>query len=163
MNPRSLRFRLVTWYALWLAVILLVAGTLLYFGLRHYLEVNLTDTQRHRAERIVQLVERVAATPGGNLAGEITTAFAPEASGRFVRVTRPDATVLYQSGWPLDRSFDPAQISPPRGRSESRREKLGDGTEMAIVTVASDVNQPPLFLSRWVSLWRPRSTNCAGC
>ncbi len=145
MNTRSLRFRLVTWYALWLAVILLVAGTLLYFGLRHYLEANLADTQRHRAERIALLATRVAAEPHGDLAAEITTAFAPEASGRFVRVARPDGAVLYQSGSPLDRSFDPAQISPPPGRRDSRQERLADGTEMTIVTIPADAHQPPRF------------------
>lgn len=34
MNPRSLPFRLVAWYALWLSVVFVIASTLVYFGLR---------------------------------------------------------------------------------------------------------------------------------
>ena len=120
MNPRSFRFRLVLWYALWLAAVFVVAGVLLFTGLRHYLEGNLAETQRLRAERIAVLVARVQTTSGSNLAAEITTDFAPEASDRFVRVTRRDGTVLYQSGQPLDRNFDAAQIGPPPGRAGLR-------------------------------------------
>jgi heavy metal sensor kinase len=145
MNPRSLRFRLVTWYALWLAAVFSVAGMLLYLGLRHYLELNLAETQRLRAERIAGLVTRLEASPGGNLAAEITTDFAPEASGRFVRVARPDGAVLYQSGLPLDRGFDPAGISSPPGHEGVRKEKLRDGQELVIVAIPSDVQHPPHF------------------
>jgi len=145
MNTRSLRFRMVTWYALWLGAVFSVAGVLIYFGLRHYLESNLAETQRHRAERIVSLVTRPDAAARGDLAGAITTVFAPEASGRFVRIAKPDGTVLYRSGQPLDRSFDSEQIAPSPVQPGVRKERQEDGREVIIVTIPSDARQPPQF------------------
>jgi heavy metal sensor kinase len=135
MNTRSLRFRLVSWYALWLGAVFAVAGVLLYLGLRQYLEHNLAETQARRAERIALLVLRVEASPDRSLPAAITADFAPEASGRFVRVARSDGTVLYESGQPLDRSFDLTQLSPPPDRPGSRKEKMTDGREVIISTI----------------------------
>ena len=146
MNPRSLRFRLVTWYALWLGAVFVITATLLYLGLRHYLEFNLAESLSHRAARIAPLVTRVEAAGGRDLAAEITTSFAPEASGRFVRVTRSDGVVLYQSGPPDDRSFDPGLVSAPPGKPGIRKEKPGAGSEMIIVLVPSDSGLSPRYL-----------------
>ncbi len=140
MNPRSLRFRLVSWYALWLGAVFAVAGVLLYLGLRHYLELNLAATETRRAERIALLVMRVVAAPDPNLAAAVTADFAPEASGRFVRIARMDGTVLYASGRPLDHSFDPAHISPLPGRPGSRKERMADGGEVIISTILTPEN-----------------------
>jgi heavy metal sensor kinase len=145
MNPHSLRFRVVTWYALWLGAVFVVTGALLYFGLRHYLESNLALIQTRRAERIAPLVMRVEAAGGRDLAAMITNDFAPEASGRFVRVVRPDGTIVYQSGLPRDQSFDPRQISPPLQKPGVRKEKLGGWNEMVIVAIPSDAGVPPHF------------------
>ena len=145
MNPRSIRFRLVGWYALWLGIPCVVAGLLLYLGLRHYLEQNLAEIQTHRAERIGLLVQRVEADPGRNLVAEITTDFAPEASERFVRVSRPDGAILYESGTPHDRSFEPAMISKPPLHPGIRKEKVNPGNELVIVTHPSDASRSPRF------------------
>jgi heavy metal sensor kinase len=145
MNPRALRFRLVTWYALWLGAVVVVAGALLYVGLRHYLELNLAEVQARRAERIALLTTRVLAGPENNLAAEITTDFAPEASDRFVRIVRSDGLVLYRSGAPRDGSFDPTLISPPNRLPGTRKEKSSNGSEMVIVTIASDSIGKPRF------------------
>ena len=146
MNTRSLRFRLVIWYALWLGAVFAVTGGLLYVGLRHYLEANLVEIQARRAERIAPLVMRIEAVGGHDLAAEITNNFAPEASGRFVRVTRSDGTVVYKSGPPSDRSFDPGQISPPPQKPGTRKERLIDWSEMVIVAIPSDPGVPPRYL-----------------
>jgi len=135
MNTRSLRFRLVMWYALWLLAVFAFAGVLLYFGVRQYLETSLAMTQTRRAERIALLVNRAPLTPARNLAAEITADFAPEASGRFVRVATTAGEVLYQSGRPGDQSFDPQQISPPRRDRGKRRERQTNGTELMVATV----------------------------
>jgi len=145
MNARSLRFRLVTWYAFWLVAVFAAAGTLLYFGLRHYLEVNLAETLERRGERIALLVMRPDVAPESNLAAEITTEFAPEAAGRFVRVARPDGTVVYQSGPPRDRSFDPAQISAPPRQVGRRQEKQADGVELVLATVTAGPRTAPVY------------------
>ncbi len=136
MNLRSLRFRLVLWYALWLGTVFLGTGALLYFAVGQYLEGNLARSQMSRANRVAALVGRLGEVSSNQLRMEITADFAPEASGRFIRVSQPTGTVLYQSGEPADQSFDPSQISPPAGPGV-RREKLAGGPEMMLVTVAT--------------------------
>ena len=135
MNTHSLRFRLMRWYALWLTVAFAATGVLLYFGLRHYLERNLTASQTLRANRIVSLVRRTG--NGQGLADEINASFAPEASSRFIRITKPDGTVLYQSGPPGDLSFSPAQMPAPLRHPGVRKAELADGAEVILVTVAA--------------------------
>jgi len=145
MNTRSLRFRLVSWYALWLCAVFAVAGVLLYFGLSRYLEARLAESQTLRAERIGSLANQVLADSSRDLTREITTDFAPEASDRFVRIARPDGTVLYQSGLPHDRSFDPKALPGPARAAGIRKEKTNDRTELVIVAIASDPGHPPAF------------------
>ena len=136
MNPRSLRFRLVLWHALWLGAVFLATGALLCFAVGRYLEQTLAKSELSRANRVAALVARLGEVPAASYATEITVDFAPEASGRFIRVFRPSGTVLYQSGPPADESFDPAQIGPPGLQPGVRREKLAAGAELVIVTVA---------------------------
>ncbi len=148
MNTRSLRFRLVTWYAAWLAVVFGMAGVLLYFGLRHYLELNLARLQAQRAERVSTLLARVdfkAPSAERNLAEEITTRYAPEASGRFIRITRDDGATLYRSGPPDDQSFKPELIPPANGRLGTRKETLADGTELLLATRRAGPSDGPRF------------------
>jgi len=153
VNTHSLHSRLVLWYAFWLATVFIIAGALVYFGLRHYLEHTLAATQLQRAQRIAALVSRTGIANERNLADEITTRFAPEASGRFIRVTRLDGTVVYQSGAPLDQSFDPMQISRPLRQSGTRKEKLPDGSELVVgVFVANPAGSPPLLFETGESL-----------
>ena len=135
MSTSSLRYRLVAWYAFWLAMVFLVTGILLYFGLRHYLESNLGGNQMRRAERIARLIEEGAITPGRNLSREIAVEFAPEASGRFVRITRISGEVLYQSAAPNDRSFDPNQLAPTTLEAGTHKERQRDGTDLILATL----------------------------
>jgi heavy metal sensor kinase len=136
MNTRSLRFRLVLWYAVWLGLIFTVTGALLYLGVGAYLERNLAQSELSRANRVAAVVARLGEVPASRYAAEITADFAPEASGRYIRVTRADGTVLYHSGEPLDQSFDPSEIAPAPHELGIRREKLPTGAEMQFATVA---------------------------
>jgi len=136
MNTRSLRFRLVLWYALWLGLVFAATGALLYFGVGEYLERNLIQAEFSRANRVAALMARLGEVPASRYATEITADFAPEASGRYIRITRPDGTIAYQSGPPHDQSFIPALIAPPPKQPGVRREKLRAGPEMQFVTVA---------------------------
>lgn len=143
MNTRSLRFRLVLWYAFWLGVVFVVVGMLVYFGLRQYLERRLGVTLAQRAERIGVLLRQTRTEK--NLMEDITTRFVPEATGRFIRISKPDNTIVYQSETPHDHSFDPAQISPPPHSPGKRKETLPDGTEIVITTVRSGPASSPQF------------------
>jgi len=145
MNVRSLRFRLVLWYALWLGVVFLATGALLYFAVGHYLAANLAESQRSRASRVAAVLAHLGNLSPDRYAAEMTADFAPEASGRFLRLTLTNGTVLYQSGLPQDQSFNPRQVSPAPAGAGLRRETLADGVEMAIATVVATPNEgPPL-------------------
>jgi len=52
MNTRSLKFRLVAWYAGVLTLAFVLLGGLTFLSLRHYLEANLLDAQGRRARQI---------------------------------------------------------------------------------------------------------------
>lgn len=137
MNLHSLRYRLVAWYALWLALVFSIAGGLLYVGLRSYLEASLGATEQKRAARIALLIAGHAADAKA-ISSEITVAFAPEASGRFVRVARLNGEVVYQSGAPVDLSFDPRQISEGSRLVGVRKERQSDGVEVVLAAVLTD-------------------------
>lgn len=137
MNFRSFRYRLVGWYAVWLALVFAVAGVVLYVGLRQYLEATLGNTQKKRADRIVLLLSGHPAQAPDEIAQAITATFAPEASARFVRVSRRDGTILYQSGMPVDGSFDARQVAMPTKDRGVRHEQQDSGADLVVATATS--------------------------
>jgi heavy metal sensor kinase len=113
MNHRSLAFRLGAWYTLLLGATFALVGLGTFYGLQHYLRSNLADSLRRRSTQVEQiLIEAPTGTTSNFIAQEINTRVAPEFNNRFVRVTRMPATVIYRSGAPADRSFDPSAVAP---------------------------------------------------
>jgi heavy metal sensor kinase len=111
MNHRSLAFRLGAWYALLLSATFALVGTGTFYGLQHYLRSNLRDSVTRRSTQVEQiLIQAPADATNSTIAWEIDTRVAPEFNNRFVRVTREPATLIYQSGPPSDRSFDPSLV-----------------------------------------------------
>jgi heavy metal sensor kinase len=111
MNPRSLRFRLIIWYAGLLTGVFLLFGIALYQVLRGYLENSLAQTLTRRSEQIaVSLLANIDKTGERFVAEQITARYAPENYDRFIRITRPDGSVLYASGQTA--GFDPAGLRP---------------------------------------------------
>jgi len=114
MNHRSLAFRLGAWYTLLLSATFALVGTGAFFGLQHYLRSNLRDSVSRRSTQVEQiLLQAPTESPNGAIAREIETRVAPEFNNRFVRVTREPGTLVYRSGPPADRSFDPSLLSAP--------------------------------------------------
>ncbi len=111
MNHRSLAFRLGAWYTLLLSATFALVGMATFYGLQQYLRSNLRDSVSRRSTQVEQILRQapVDATPGA-IAREIETRVAPEFNSRFVRVTREPARLIYRSGAPADRSFDPALV-----------------------------------------------------
>jgi len=145
MNTRSLRFRLLYWYTMWLAVVFLATGAIVYFTLANYLENNLVQLQQRRADRLARLLAQpLPAGPG--LADEIRTDFAPEASSRFIRIFRPDGKIIYQSGRPNDQSFDPAQIPPPSAQPGLHWFKPAASPQLVLLTVPAGPVGGPIYL-----------------
>ena len=113
MNHRSLAFRLAVWYALLLSATFALVGTGMFYGLEQYLRSGLADSLRRRSTQIEQiLAETPANAADGDIIESIETRLAPEFNNRFVRVTRESTGLLFRSGVPADRSFDPSSIPP---------------------------------------------------
>ena len=142
MNTRSITFRLAAWGAGISLLICLSFGIYTYLGLRYYLCVAHTDTLQRRAHQIAAIVAGHIGREGEAFTIDlIKTSYAPEHNDRFIRIRRPDGAMLFVSGEPSDKSFDPAAISVlplPPGQTDGRRSvALGN---LLLVQTAADVN-----------------------
>lgn len=144
MNARSIKLRLVVWYAGVMTVVFVLLGGLMYVGLKMYLEKSLSEDQIRRAQQIAgTLVANLGKTGEAHVVNEINSWFAPETNDRFIRITRGDGTVLYLSQSPKDLKFDPAVVAPYRGGNRQnwwRTASAGAGRKLlvAAVTCRSD-------------------------
>jgi heavy metal sensor kinase len=112
MNTRSLRFRVTMLYSGLLTLSLLLFGASAYLGLERYLDSRLKRALEEQARLIGEkLLVDVVARGDSYVIEEVTEGNSPEITGRFLRITRPNGAVLYQSGLPRNRSFDPSLIA----------------------------------------------------
>jgi heavy metal sensor kinase len=140
MNARSLKFRLVAWYAGVLTIVFVLLAGVTLLSLRHYLEANLLDAQMRRARQIADtLVAHVGASGEGALRSEVETLYSPEANDRFIRISRLGGATVYVSGRPKDARFDPAQIPPLAAAAGNsvRRVPLPGGALLVAARLAS--------------------------
>jgi heavy metal sensor kinase len=143
MNHRSLAFRLAVWYALLLSATFALIGTGMFYGLEQYLRSSLGDSLRRRSVQVEQILAQAPANVSDAfIAAAIETRVAPEFNNRFVRVTRAPALVIYHSGLPADRSFNPATVPPIAGdwptKSTARRTQTSD--HLQLMESATPVN-----------------------
>jgi heavy metal sensor kinase len=136
LNPRSISFRLVAWYAGLLAAIFALLAGLVYLDLRHFLENDLRQAEARRARMIANtLLAHVRQTGEPYVISQAKDWFQPESRDRFIRITRADGTLVYVSGAPKDGGFDPAEIPvfpPPAQTESSRKFRLSDGKTLVI-------------------------------
>ena len=142
MNMRSITFRLVAWCAGISLLVCLSFGVYTYLGLHYYLGVTQAETLQRRAHQIAAVVAAHVRHEGEAFTIDlIQTGYAPEHNDRFIRIRRPDGSILFVSGEPGDRSFDPAAIAVlplPSGRTDSGRSvTLGN---LLLVQTAADVD-----------------------
>ncbi len=162
MNVRSISFRLVTWYAGLLAGIFLLLGALWYLDLRHFLESDLRQSQLRRAHRIGDaLLSHVQETGEGSIVYQTEQWFQPEVNDRFIRITRADASLVYESGAPKDGSFDPAAVarldSAPEPES-FRKVKLPGSQTLLVAAVSFKSAGNPDYLVEFGQLMDPVET-----
>lgn len=136
MNTRSLKFRLVVWYAGSLTVLFIVFALFSYAGLRFQMEKSLREALTRRVRQIAATSQRLA-PDWKAFPIEIQNHFAPEVNNRFTRVTI-DGVVRYVSGLPADGGFDPSIV--PTASSEIREEvferrTLPDGSGLFVVVL----------------------------
>lgn len=123
------------WYAGLLSALLVLFGVFIYFTLERFLERSLRETLAKEAQTIGEtFIREVDRTGDAYVVEEIDEHFAPRITGRFLRVTRPDGTVLYESSPPENGAFDPSEVSRARldGREQWRKEHLPNGQELLI-------------------------------
>lgn len=139
MNTKSIRFKLIAWYAGLLLAVMTAFGAYTYQRLNHYLSLVLTRTLSDRALRIgTATLANISQTGADYVPKEIKLLYAPEVNDRMIRITRPDGSTLYISGIPIDKSFDPTKLRPGtvNGKTgQARRESTGIGTSLLIVSV----------------------------
>jgi heavy metal sensor kinase len=149
MNARSIRFRLIMWYAGLLIGAFLVFSVVLYQVLRGYLESSLSQTLFRRSEQIaVSLLAGIDKTGEHYVADQIATRYAPENYDRFIRITGPNGDILYASG--RTASFDPSRLSPLAASTVTRdfahKERLDDGNLLLITVKAFQSSDGHRFL-----------------
>jgi heavy metal sensor kinase len=134
----TLRTRVTTWYVGLMAAALLVFGATLYFGVQSYLRSSLEDSLIGEAKGIVLTFLSQEEIKGQSwMQGEIAEAYAPENSGRFIRVSRQDGTVLYQGGDTREPHIDSSIVSQPQSSDSKdffRHESAGGTHNLLIYT-----------------------------
>jgi heavy metal sensor kinase len=150
MTTRSIRFRLVIWYAGLLVAVYVLMGALIFAGVKAYLVRNLGLTQVQRARQMAEtLLANVEKTGEAHVVEEINSWVTPEVNNRFVRITRGDSSVLYVSRDPRDRSFEAAQVPPyptPVTAISWQPELLPDGRGLVVAAVPCQSSSGRHFL-----------------
>jgi heavy metal sensor kinase len=149
MNPRSIRFRLIIWYAGLLTGAFLVFGVGLYQVLQGYLESSLVQLLFRRSDQIaVSLLSGIDKTGEHYVADQIANRYTPENYDRFIRVTRPDGSVLYASG--STSSFDPSKLPPLKAGAVHgdfvQKEMMEDGNRLMVTVKVVQANEGRRFL-----------------
>jgi heavy metal sensor kinase len=141
LNTRSLKFRLVVWYAGWLAILLVSFGGFSYVTLDYHLNKDMREALARRARQVAEAARR-SPNDWQQLGKTIHETFAPEANSRLTRVTIDDS-VAYLSGDPVDGSFHPKLVPPASVQSDHEsfaRRSLQDGTMLFVVTLGRSVD-----------------------
>src|SRR6516162_9058691 len=140
MNARSLKFQLIVWYAGILTGCFALLAVTTCLLLDTSLVGALRDNQLRRARQVAELLRQEAQHNGqGKVGEEVEVRYAPALNERFVRVTQRDGAVLYLSGMPTNRSFDPAVLPPPvwpEDTENSRQVSLLGGRKMLLTAHA---------------------------
>jgi heavy metal sensor kinase len=162
VNPRSISFRLVAWYAGLLTVIFMILCALLFLDLRRFLEGDLRQAQLRRVHQIANtLLNRIPQLSEDDVAQQVKGWYDPEVNARFIRITRKDGKVVYRSGPPQDASFDPAQVpSAPSTRPLEFTRKIELPGDKTLLVVTSTFQQPgkPTYLVESGELLDPMET-----
>lgn len=162
MNPRSISFRLVAWYAGLLAGIFMLLCVLSYLDLRRFLENDLRQSQARRARQIAStLLVHVNQTGEAYVASQTKDWYDPEINDRFIRITRADGRLVYLSGAPKDGSFLATEVPvlPPSPKTEfSRMVKLSGGNTLLIAALNFKSAGNPAYLIEFGALLDPVET-----
>ncbi|HZR31390.1 MAG TPA: heavy metal sensor histidine kinase [Terriglobales bacterium] len=156
MNTHSLRFRVAAWYAAVLAVTVVLFGFAVYMGLGRYLEQTLRTSLRHKAKDVALNVAKVPAKGEPWFANEMNEDF--DNNKMFLRVSRQDGSVLYQSIAPADKGFDPQKVPRISGQVEqdiSADRTLPDARRLIVEAMPVTTPDGKRFLVETGALFQP--------
>lgn len=122
MNRRSLTFRLVFWYCALLLALGAAFAVLTLVSFNRYVSQSTEATLAARAAA-VWTISQPTLDDRANLTTLMEQRFLPEAQDRLIRISR-DGAIVYQSGPPIDRQFDPDSIPLPSDLDGSRMQRL---------------------------------------
>lgn len=147
MNPRSLRFKLTVWYAGLLLLVVAAFGGYTYHAVRQHLLGIARQTLVRRANQIAEtLVSSVTVTGEAPLRIVLEATYAPALNDRFIRITRDDS-VIYVSGMPNDKSFEPDLI-PQRisATALTREESIQNGGKLLVACIPVRAGEHAYFV-----------------
>jgi heavy metal sensor kinase len=148
INPRSIQFRLILWYSGLVVAVLLVFGAFIFAQVRDGLYNDLENTLARRGRQIASdILPRISREPADAISHEIREVYSPEATGRFIRIRRSNASVLYLSGAPQGGTFDPSQVDFGDFSTPAKRiVRLASGAAMLLVAVPAQVNDESFLI-----------------
>lgn len=111
MNVRSVQVRLTLWYTALIVAASLGFGAYTYYSFEHRLYEDMQNMLARRIEHLRDdVLPSLSAVSPETLAQKIEEIYSPEENDRFIRISKTDGTVLYASGLPREKTFDPARI-----------------------------------------------------
>ncbi len=114
MNVRSIHVRLTIWYTALIVVASVGFGAYTYFSFEHRLYEEVQAMLARRVEHLREdVLPNISTDTPEILAQKIQEVYSPEENDRFIRISKTDGTVLYISGAPREKSFDPKNIPLP--------------------------------------------------
>jgi heavy metal sensor kinase len=161
MNARSIRVRLMGW-CLGLALLASLGFTAFTcFEVRLCLRNNLETLLTERADRIGKfLLQHIDHTGESYVATEIEARYSPAEDFRFIRILRPDGTVMYESGAPKKQEFTPKEINLPKrvvSNSSTQQYDFPSGFEMLVVTQPYSVGEKTYVIQAGETAMRNRA------
>jgi len=89
----------------------MILCALLFLNLRQFLERDLRLAELRRAHQVANtLLARVPKISEDTVGPQVKDWYEPELNNRYIRISRPDGTVIYLSGLPQAELFNPAQV-----------------------------------------------------
>ena len=136
MNSRSLSFRLVAWYAGLLTLVFLVLGAVMFAVVATDLQESMRNNQMRRAQQISDtLLEGISHSDESSLATSVEDLYAPEANDRFIRITRGDGAVLFESSASRNSASEIPALRQMPASPSWREVRLPSGGSLVIGTV----------------------------
>jgi len=152
----------VVWYAGFLTVIFMILCALLFLNLRQFLERDLRLAELRRVHQVANtLLARAPKINEGTVGPQVKDWYEPELNNRFIRISRRDGTVIYESGPPQSGAFNPDQVPWPKAgvpAQFSEKLKVGNDKTLLIAGFYFPDKRDPRYLIEFGELLDPVET-----